>query len=108
APPARVGAGELGRRIAAGEWVADLRHRRVFAAGHVPGSFSFEYGDSFATYLGWLIPGDTPLTLIGETGRQIAAAQRDLARIGIDRLAGATITSSGGWPASACLATYPV
>src|SRR5208282_3024047 len=94
APPARVGAGELGRRIAAGEWVADLRHRRVFAAGHVPGSFSFEYGDSFATYLGWLIPGDTPLTLIGETGRQIAAAQRDLARIGIDRLAGATITSS--------------
>ena len=85
----------------------DLRHRRAFAAGHVPGSFSFEHGDSFATNLGWLIPWDTPLTLIGETSRQIAAAQRDLARIGIDHLAGAVITSSG-WPDSPRLATYPV
>jgi hydroxyacylglutathione hydrolase len=108
APPARVSADELDRRIAAGQWVVDLRHRRTFAAGHVPGSLSFEYGDSFATYLGWLIPWGNPLTLIGETGRQIAAAQRDLARIGIDRLAGAAITCSGGWPASPRLATYPV
>jgi hydroxyacylglutathione hydrolase len=108
APPARVGADELARRIAAGQWVVDLRHRRVFAAGHVPGSFGFEYGDGFATYLGWLIPWGTPLTLIGETGRQIAAAQRDLARIGIDRLAGAAITCSGGWPAAPGLAAYPV
>jgi hydroxyacylglutathione hydrolase len=62
----------------------------------------------FATYLGWLIPWGTPLTLIGETGRQIAAAQRDLARIGVDRLAGAAITCSAGWSASPRLATYPV
>lgn len=108
APPARVSAGELGRRIADGHWVVDLRHRRAFAAAHLPGSFSFEYGDSFATFLGWLIPWGTPLTLIGETGRQLAAAQRDLARIGIDRLAGATIANSGGWPGSHPLASYPV
>ena len=108
APPARVTAGELGWRISAGEWVADLRDRRAFAAGHIPGSFSFEYGDSFATYLGWLIPWGTSLTLVGETGRQIAAAQRDLARIGIDHLAAAAIASSAGWPAAPRLATYPV
>ncbi len=108
APPARVSAGELARRIAAGQWVVDLRHRRAFAAGHVPGALSFEYGDSFTTYLGWLIPWGGPLTLIGETGAQIAAAQRDLARIGIDRLSGAAITCSGGGQASAHLAAYPV
>jgi len=108
APPARVTAGDLGGRISAGEWVADLRDRRTFAAGHIPGSFSFEFGDSFATYLGWLIPWGTPLTLIGETGRQIAAAQHDLARIGIDHLAGAAIASAAGWPATQRLATYPV
>ncbi len=108
APPAHVSAGELARRIAAGDWVVDLRHRRTFAAGHVPGSFGFEHGDSFATYLGWLIPWGTPLTLIGETGGQIAAAQRDLARIGIDRVAGAAVARSGGWPAAPRLATYPV
>jgi hydroxyacylglutathione hydrolase len=108
APLTSVSAGELARRISAGEWVVDLRHRRAFAAGHLPGSFSFEYGDSFATYLGWLIPWGTPLTLVGETGRQVAAARRDLARIGIDRLAGAAVAGSGGWPARARLATYPV
>jgi hydroxyacylglutathione hydrolase len=108
APPARVSAGELGWRISTGEWVADLRDRRAFAAGHIPGSFSFEYGDSFATYLGWLIPWGTSLTLVGETGRQIAAAQRDLTRIGIDHLAAAAIASSAGWPAARRLATYPV
>jgi hydroxyacylglutathione hydrolase len=108
APPVRVAPGELGWRISAGEWVVDLRHRRAFAAGHVPGSLSFEYGDSFATYLGWLIPWDTALTLVGETGRQIAAAQRDLARIGIERLAGVAIASSAGWPAAPRLAAYPV
>jgi hydroxyacylglutathione hydrolase len=104
----RVGAGELGWRIRAGEWVVDLRPRRAFAAGHVPGSVSFEYGDSFATYLGWLMPWGSPLTLIGETGGQITAAQRDLARIGIDRLAGAAIASSPGCPDGPHLASYPV
>jgi hydroxyacylglutathione hydrolase len=108
APPAPVRADELDRRIAAGEWVVDLRHRRAFAAGHVAGSFSFEFGDSFATYLGWLIPWGAPLTLIGETDGQIAAAQRELSRIGVDRLAGAVLTLSPDWPASGTLATYSI
>jgi rhodanese-related sulfurtransferase len=33
--PALVDPAELRRRIDAGEWVVDLRHRRVFAAGHM-------------------------------------------------------------------------
>ncbi len=108
APPAPVSAGELRRRICVGEWAVDLRHRRAFAAGHVPGSFSFEFGDSFATYVGWLIPWGVPLSLIGETGAQIAAAQRELLRIGVDRLAGAAVTGSPAWPASVMRATYSV
>jgi hydroxyacylglutathione hydrolase len=108
APAARVSARELRRRTRAGEWVVDLRSRRAFASGHAPGSFSFEYGDSFATYLGWLMPWGSPLTLVGETGGQIAAARRDLARIGIDRLAGAVVASSPGWPGAPQLASYPV
>jgi hydroxyacylglutathione hydrolase len=107
-PPARVPASELRWRISAGEWVVDLRPRREFAAGHVPGSLGVEYGDSFATYLGWLLPWGTPLTLVGETGTQTVAAQRDLTRIGIDRLAGAATAKSPGWPATRHLASYPV
>jgi rhodanese-related sulfurtransferase len=108
APPAPVTAEELDRTIAAGEWAVDLRNRRAFAAGHVAGSFGFEFGHSFATYLGWLIPWGVPLTLIGESGAQIAGAQRELSRIGVDRLAGAVITSSPDWPDSGTLAAYPV
>ena len=56
---------ELRRRIEAGEWVVDLRDRIAFAAGFVPGSFSFPLDGSFATYLGWVIPWGTPVTLLG-------------------------------------------
>jgi hydroxyacylglutathione hydrolase len=105
ARPAESGGAEIGRRIAAGEWVVDLRDRRAFAAGHVPGSLSFGYGDSLVPNLGWLLPPRTPLTLIGDGPAQVAAAQRDLARIGIDQIAGAA-GPPAGWARH--LAAYPV
>jgi rhodanese-related sulfurtransferase len=76
---------ELRARIERGEWVIDLRSREVFAAGHLPGSLSFDLDGAFVTYVGWLIPWGTPVTLLGETTEQVAAAQRELVRIGIDR-----------------------
>jgi glyoxylase-like metal-dependent hydrolase (beta-lactamase superfamily II)/rhodanese-related sulfurtransferase len=88
-PPRQADAAELRRRIEAGEWVVDLRDRIAFAAGHVPGTFSFPLDRSFASYLGWMIPWGTPLTLLGDSLEQVAQAQRELARIGIDRPAAA-------------------
>ncbi|MGW3466361.1 MBL fold metallo-hydrolase, partial [Streptomyces olivaceoviridis] len=41
-PPAVADAEEIAARLAAGEWVVDLRSRIAFAAGHVAGSFNFE------------------------------------------------------------------
>lgn len=84
-PPAIADAAELRRRIEAGEWVVDLRSRTAFAAGHAPGTLNFGLDDSFATYLGWLIAWGTPVTLLGETAEDVAVAQRELVRIGIDR-----------------------
>jgi hydroxyacylglutathione hydrolase len=107
-PPARAEAAQLALRIAAGEWVADLRNRQAFAAGHVSGSLSFEHGADFTNYLGWLIPWGTPLTLLGDTPEQVAAAQRDLARIGIDHLAGAGDGTPQEWAGGQPLASFPV
>ncbi len=76
---------ELRGRIEDGEWVVDLRNRTAFAAGHVTGSFNFGIEGKFSTYLGWLIPWGTPITLLGETADDVAQAQRELVRIGIDR-----------------------
>jgi hydroxyacylglutathione hydrolase len=91
--PKALDPAELRRRIGAGEWVVDLRKRRVFAKGHVTGAISVELGNSFVTFLGWTIPWGTPLSLIGDDATEVADAQRQLVRIGIDRLAGAATGS---------------
>jgi len=96
-PPRPADAAELRRRIEAGEWVVDLRDRIAFAAGHVPGTFSFPLDNRFATYLGWMIPWGTPLTLLGDSPEQVAQAQRELARIGIDRPAAAATGRPETW-----------
>ncbi|BBX62303.1 MBL fold metallo-hydrolase [Mycobacterium saskatchewanense] len=86
--PEPVDPDELRGRIDGGEWVVDLRGRTAFAAGHLAGTYGFELSGSFVNYLGWLYAWGAPLTLIGDDARQVAEAQRELARIGIDRLTG--------------------
>ncbi|HEU5085171.1 MAG TPA: MBL fold metallo-hydrolase [Acidimicrobiales bacterium] len=88
-PPAPVDPIELGRRIHRGEWVVDLRDRKAFAADHLAGTVGIQLEDQFVTYLGWLIPWATPVTLLGDSEDEVAEAQRQMVRIGIDRPAGA-------------------
>jgi hydroxyacylglutathione hydrolase len=104
--PRPADAAELRRRIDSGEWVVDLRSRRAFAAGHLHGSLNFEAGGNLATYLGWLIPWGTPLTLIGDTAGMVAEAQRDLCRIGIDRIEAAAAGAAGEWAAGEQLGQF--
>jgi hydroxyacylglutathione hydrolase len=106
--PEPVDGRQLRERIDAGEWVVDLRDRTAFAAGHLAGSLGFELSQPFVTYLGWTIPWGTPLTLIGESAEQVAAAQRELVRIGIDRLAGAAIGDVRDLAGVEGLRAYPV
>jgi rhodanese-related sulfurtransferase len=106
--PAQAGPAELRRRVEAGEWLVDLRSRRVFAAGHLAGSLGFELGDTLAAQLGWLLPAGTPVTLLGETADQVAEAQRELARIGIDRPAAMATGKPEDWAAGEPLASFPV
>ena len=108
-PPREVDAAELAGRLAAGEWVIDLRARTAFAAGHLPGALNFELSiATFVTYVGWLVPWGAPLTLIGETQQQVTDARRELVRIGIDRLAGAAIGRPEALAPGRELASYPV
>jgi glyoxylase-like metal-dependent hydrolase (beta-lactamase superfamily II)/rhodanese-related sulfurtransferase len=95
--PEPADAGALRARLEAGEWVVDLRTRTAFAAGFVPGTFNFGLDGQFATYLGWLIPWGSPVTLLGETPEQVAEAQRELVRIGIDRPAAAATGTPQDW-----------
>lgn len=101
ATPQAVDAGTLAQRIADREWVVDLRDRTAFAAGHVSGTLNIGVEGQFATYLGWLIPWDTPLTLLGDSPEQVAQAQRELIRIGIDRVDGAATGEPRDWTTEA-------
>ncbi|WP_020133878.1 MBL fold metallo-hydrolase [Streptomyces sp. 351MFTsu5.1] len=96
-PPAVADAEEIAARLAAGEWVVDLRNRVAFATGHVAGSFNFEAEGQLATYLAWLIPWGKPVTLLAESPGQLAAAQRELVRVGIDRPAAAATGGPADW-----------
>ncbi|UUN25649.1 rhodanese-like domain-containing protein [Streptomyces sp. FIT100] len=96
-PPAVADAEEIAERLAAGEWVVDLRSRIAFAYGHVAGSFNFEADGQLATYLAWLVPWGKPVTLLAESAEQLAYAQRELVRVGIDRPAVAATGSPADW-----------
>lgn len=103
---------DIAARLAAGEWVVDLRNRVAFAEGHVAGSFNFEADGKLATYLAWLIPWGKPVTLLAESAEQLAGAQRELVRVGIDRPAAAATGGPADWlragesPASFPRATF--
>jgi len=106
-PPDRADAAQIRERLAGGEWVVDLRHRVAFAAGHVAGTLNFGLDGSFATYLGWLVPWNTRLTLLAETPEQVAEAQRELVRIGIDRPAAHATGDPAGWAGGDDLESFP-
>jgi hydroxyacylglutathione hydrolase len=96
-PPRPAGPDQIRRALESGEWIVDLRDRVAFCAGFVPGSLSFPLDGSFASYLGWILPWGTPVTLLGQTPEQVARAQRELVRIGIDRPAAAAAGRPEQW-----------
>jgi hydroxyacylglutathione hydrolase len=105
--PQPVDAPGLRDRIAHGDWVVDLRSRTIYPTQHLPGSIGIELGGQFSTYLGWLIPWGTSLTLVAETPEEITDAQRQLVRIGIDRPDGAAVGKIDELSGGAETESYP-
>ncbi len=88
-PPMTADPAELARRLADGEWVVDLRHRKAYLDSHLTGTVSLGLDGPMATWLGWMAPHGAPITLLGEDRAQVAQAQRELVRIGVDRVVAA-------------------
>lgn len=88
---ARMSNEEVMKAMKAGAWIVDLRTRSSWAAAHAPGTMSFGIDGSMATYLGWLFPYEKQLVLMSDNSSDIAEAQRELVRIGIDRPSGSFV-----------------
>lgn len=67
-------------------WIVDIRNRTIFAEKHLYKTVNIEMGNSFVTYVGWIVPWEKELALIGESKKQIMKAQKELARIGRERI----------------------
>jgi hydroxyacylglutathione hydrolase len=99
---------ELLRRIHVGEWVVDLRERTAYAKEHVVGTVNVEVGNSFITYLAWLVPWNVPITLIGDTQEEVAEAQRQMVRVGIDRPAAQALGGIDAYGQGLERGSYPI
>jgi hydroxyacylglutathione hydrolase len=81
----------LAAKLAERALVIDTRHAADFAEGHVPGTINIPLNRSFTTWAGWLVPYEADFYLIIEdesAPQAIDEAVRDLAMIGLDRVAG--------------------
>jgi hydroxyacylglutathione hydrolase len=88
-------------RMRAGIPLVDTRSRDAFAHEHIPGSLNVELDSAFATYVGWILPFNTPLMLLieDEDGRREAVVQ--LIRIGYEKAEGYVEGGISGWKAAA-------
>lgn len=83
---------QVATRVEAGAWVVDGRNRRAFAAGHIPGSIAIELDESFASYVGWIVPFAAPIVLVLPTDlpehEAAVEAATQLFRIGYEAVEG--------------------
>lgn len=64
--PGGLSPDDVSKLIRDGAQVVDVRAVADFAAGHIPGAVSIPLRDQFATWLGWLVPDDTPVIILAE------------------------------------------
>lgn len=88
--PERLAATALASLLEGGAIVVDTRPADAFAASHAEGTLNIPAGRTFTTWAGWLLPYDEDFyLLIDEQCAQCPAElRRDLATIGLDRVAG--------------------
>jgi hydroxyacylglutathione hydrolase len=89
--PSRLPATALNGLLRRGEVVVDTRGAAEFAAAHVPGTINIPLNGSFTTWAGWLLPYDRDVYLLFDDPSHqdgVETAVRDLAMIGLDRVAG--------------------
>jgi len=80
----------LEHHLMAGAVIVDTRAGSDFAIGHVPGTINIPEDGSFTTWAGWFVPYTADFYLIVDPAktRAVDTVVRDLAMIGLDRVAG--------------------
>ena len=75
----------------------DTRAPTAFAGGHVPNAYAIPAGDSFGTWVGWVVAPGRPLLFVTEQPEGHDEMVRQLVRIGYDDLLGYVQGGMEGW-----------
>jgi glyoxylase-like metal-dependent hydrolase (beta-lactamase superfamily II)/rhodanese-related sulfurtransferase len=101
-------ADEVAALLEAGARLVDARDGPSFARAHVPGSLNVPLEESFASYVGWLVPFGAAIVLLAPGRDALVEASTQLFRIGYERLDGWLEGGPDAWLASGReLTTYP-
>jgi hydroxyacylglutathione hydrolase len=83
--------------IADGAVLVDARPVDRFAASHVPGAVSIPFRAVFASWLGWLAPGDRPLVIVRDSDQDPVEIAWQAAKIGYDNVIGELEGGMDAW-----------
>jgi glyoxylase-like metal-dependent hydrolase (beta-lactamase superfamily II) len=92
--------GEVDATIEAGAAVVDARPMAAFATAHVPGSISIALRPVFATWLGWLIGLDRPVSFVTDETVDPAELVRQALVIGHEAVIGELRGGVDAWRAA--------
>ena len=102
-----LSASEVKTLMDEGVVVLDVRHGRLFGAGHIPNSYGIRVDAPLTTWAGWLIPFGSRIVLVAESTEQIVSATRQLIRIGYDALVGRLEGGIEAWAREYPVETIP-
>jgi hydroxyacylglutathione hydrolase len=83
-----------------GSAIVDARPVDAYARGHLPGSVSIVLRPQFASWLGWVIPADTPVVFVVGADQDRADLVRQARNIGYDQILGELDGGVEGWAAA--------
>ncbi|MGW7529640.1 MBL fold metallo-hydrolase [Streptomyces sp. NPDC054783] len=89
--------GQVGALLDDGGQVVDVRPAARYAAAHVPGSVSIPLRAQFATWLGWLLPGEALIAFVTGEDQDLSEIVWQAYKIGYERLAGRLSGGIAAW-----------
>src|SRR5207249_6126103 len=77
--------------------VVDVRPVPDYARAHIPGALSIPLRAQFATWLGWLVPADTPIVVVRGDDQDITDLVWQALNIGVTGLVGELAGGMAAW-----------
>jgi hydroxyacylglutathione hydrolase len=90
---------EFRRQLQAGATVIDTRPFPEFGAGHMRGALSIALRPAFASWLGWLVPGDRPLLFVMGPDQDRRDLVSQCLKIGYENILGELEGGMAAWRA---------